>query len=864
MSLVASDRSAVRISAVLLVLSLCGVCGAGEGARIYVATDGRDAWSGRLPAPNAAKTDGPFATLHRARDAVRELKQRDRLEQPVTISVRAGTYYLREPLLLGPEDSGTEAYPITYAAYPGETVVISGGRQVTGEWRSEDGKIHQTHLPTVGAGKWYFRQLRVGDERQTRARYPNADPSGSYLKGFHLVSGLAGGFRVGLGCLQERGTWLEYDVEIPADGEYTFRVYYANSGPTNTKFFNFTDMSNRTTVAIDGAEPVPVADLTDTGSFYSGFRWSRSATLSLTAGKHVVRWTNEKGGGLSLLAFMLCDDPEYAPAIPASGRPRISREGKNVVIFQAEKYQRKQGKLVQQMEFVDRKDPVMHRNFPFEPGALKAWPRSPDAEIFVIPEYDWVSELVRLVHVDEEAGMAQVEGANCTKPFMPGNRFYAVNVLEELDTLGEWCLVRKTGMLHYWPKDESFAEKEIVAPFLDRVIELRGDRESLVRHIRIEGFTIRDTTFTSAERLKDTYHADDSAIWLWAAQNCRIARCTFRDVGGYGVMLRDASTHNEIVENEIVGAGQGGVYLNGFAQVPRKPAPGGQRPAHNRVAGNHIHHCGAFYVHVAGVYLACTEHNVVAHNYIHDMTRYAISLKQACPGNIVEYNEVRRTNLATRDTGAIEMACNRAGSIVRYNLIVDSFGCGFDRRAGRHLCPQDACAIYLDNMSSKIQVIGNICVRGASGVWLNWGSDNVIEGNIIVDSRDRQLILNCWRDKKHWRTKGNRVLRNIIYSTNAELPVYWLGGWKYSKEIVDCDGNLVYAGGKEPTHGGNRASRWSAWREAGQDPDSLVADPLFVAPDKDDYRLRPDSPAFKLGFKEIDMSRIGLKGYERE
>ena len=405
MSHVANGYAAVWSCTVLLFLSLCGVTRAGEDTRFYVALDGSDAWSGRLPTPNGAKTDGPFATLHRAREAVRALKQRDGLQRPVTVQVRAGTYCLHEPFLLDPDDSGTEAFPITYAAYPGETVVISGGRRITGEWRSDDGKIQQTHLPGVRAGKWYFRQLRVGGERQTRARYPNADPSGSYLKGFHLVSGLAGGFRVGLGSLQERGMWLEYDVEIPADGEYALRVFYANSGSTNMKFFNFTDMSNRTTVSIDGADPIPVADLSDTGSFYSGFRWSRSATLSLTGGKHVVRWTNEKGGALSLLAFMLCDDPSYAPTIPPSGRPRISREGRNVVIFQAEKYQRKHGDLVQQMEFMDRKDPVLHRNFPFEPGALKAWPRSPDAEIFVIPEYDWVSELVRLVHVDEEAGM---------------------------------------------------------------------------------------------------------------------------------------------------------------------------------------------------------------------------------------------------------------------------------------------------------------------------------------------------------------------------------------------------------------------------------------------------------------------------
>jgi len=45
-------------------------------ADFYVSPDGNDNWSGRLECPNASKTDGPFATLTRARDAVREMKER--------------------------------------------------------------------------------------------------------------------------------------------------------------------------------------------------------------------------------------------------------------------------------------------------------------------------------------------------------------------------------------------------------------------------------------------------------------------------------------------------------------------------------------------------------------------------------------------------------------------------------------------------------------------------------------------------------------------------------------------------------------------------------------------------------------------
>jgi len=50
---------------------------------------------------------------------------------------------------------------------------------------------------------------------------------------------------------------------------------------------------------------------------------------------------------------------------------------------------------------------------------------------------------------------------------------------------------------------------------------------------------------------------------------------------------------------------------------------------------------------------------------------------------------------------------------------------------------------------------------------------------------------------------------------------------------------------------------WESWRAAGNDIHSIVADPRFVNPDKDDYRLRWWSPARKIGFKPIPVEKIG-------
>jgi len=49
------------------------------------------------------------------------------------------------------------------------------------------------------------------------------------------------------------------------------------------------------------------------------------------------------------------------------------------------------------------------------------------------------------------------------------------------------------------------------------------------------------------------------------------------------------------------------------------------------------------------------------------------------------------------------------------------------------------------------------------------------------------------------------------------------------------------------------------WRVRGHDTNSIIADPLFVAPEKYDFRLKRNSPALKLGFKRIDLSKVGVR-----
>lgn len=93
------------------------------GAVLYVANNGSDSNPGTLEAP--------FLTLEKARDTVRQLKQAGGLpDGGITVYLRGGIYNRTESFLLEEQDSGTADKPVTYRAYPGESVRLDGGRQL--------------------------------------------------------------------------------------------------------------------------------------------------------------------------------------------------------------------------------------------------------------------------------------------------------------------------------------------------------------------------------------------------------------------------------------------------------------------------------------------------------------------------------------------------------------------------------------------------------------------------------------------------------------------------------------------------------------------------------------------------------------
>jgi hypothetical protein len=122
----------------------------GEPLLFQVATNGNDAWSGRLAAPNATRTDGPFASLERARDEIRKLKTTNTVpEGGVVVEIAGGIYEPDRPLALTAADGGTPSAPVVYRARPGETVRLVGGKVLRGWQPVTDPVIRKRLAPTA-------------------------------------------------------------------------------------------------------------------------------------------------------------------------------------------------------------------------------------------------------------------------------------------------------------------------------------------------------------------------------------------------------------------------------------------------------------------------------------------------------------------------------------------------------------------------------------------------------------------------------------------------------------------------------------------------------------------------------------------
>ncbi len=517
--------------------------------------------------------------------------------------------------------------------------------------------------------------------------------------------------------------------------------------------------------------------------------------------------------------------------------------------------------------------------FVYRPGTFRhTWARPTEVEVVYwagsggwgsrapIRTHDPGRRLIRLAH---SGWQFDVPGWYLSVPFAADNRFYVENALEELTEPGEWCFDSEEGRLFFWPPATAEASAEVVVPRLSSLIELRG-----TRWITLAGITFTETADgdnlhregvegAGAMQPRPGWRYCGEAVLLRDAEHCAVQQCRFESVGGNAVYLDGACRRNRIAGNQVARSGANGICLLGSRL---------RHPFANRVTANHIHDGGQLNKYTAGIFCGVSDANWIANNRLERLPHHAINLGNNPWGrNRVEFNVIRWVDQETADSAAIncwmeeppERNSARCGHLIRGNWIADVYGCEvIDGRVQRSQ-RLPTSGIYLDNYSSNCTVSGNVIVRCThAGILVHGGRNNIIEDNIVVDCaaslrfQDYVSGMEYWQPMRGFMT-GNVVQRNISY--HGRRPGVALSLHAFDERVLAwCDHNLFCgpdadAAAVELVDSGRTISL-AKWRRHGHDAASVVADPGFVDPDRDDFRLRPGSPALLLGFRPAEAA----------
>ena len=165
---IAASSNSKQIGIILLFAWLACSCSPAQSQiEFHVAIQGHD--------DNLGTRESPFRTPERAQSQVRDLVASG-LTDNVVVIVQEGVYELPQTFAFDARDSGTDRFSVTYQSAPQAEVTWSGGTAF-GNWQLTEQGHWEIELPAVTAGKWFFRQLVVEDQRATRSRWPNNDGS---------------------------------------------------------------------------------------------------------------------------------------------------------------------------------------------------------------------------------------------------------------------------------------------------------------------------------------------------------------------------------------------------------------------------------------------------------------------------------------------------------------------------------------------------------------------------------------------------------------------------------------------------------------------------------------------------------------
>ncbi len=372
--------------------------------------------------------------------------------------------------------------------------------------------------------------------------------------------------------------------------------------------------------------------------------------------------------------------------------------------------------------------------FAYDSQRPRQWTDTEDLWVHGYWVHDWRDEYHLVEKLDAEAGVVWPKPPYHHYGYLRGQRFYFLNVLEELDAPGEWYLDRDTGMLYLWPP-APLQEAEVFFPQLkDTMIRLDG-----TSHLHIQNLTLESTL--------------GRAVEINGGTGNQIAGCTIRSIVGNPAVTITGSD-NCIRSSDLYQVAGTGVTIRGGDRETLTPAG-------NYAENCDIHHAGRIHRTYNGAFKLHGVGNRISHCYVHDLPHQAIGYG----GNdhIVEYCEFTRIAEETGDVGVLYTAMDWAsmGHEVRYNYFHDIHGPG---RLGCRI-------IYPDLPCGGIHLHGNIFYDINIGFFTNSGRGMRIENNLFL-AHQQAIGFNVWTDRQKFLPDGDWRMVERIREVNYDQPPF--------------------------------------------------------------------------------------------
>lgn len=456
----------------------------------------------------------------------------------------------------------------------------------------------------------------------------------------------------------------------------------------------------------------------------------------------------------------------------------------------------------------------------------------------------WFSTHHRIKRIDPERSELEFFGPSLGKLRDENGsglaRYYLENVQEALSEPGEWYLDRQSGHITYSPlPHESLESAEIVAPRLETLVRVAGAAD-----VRFENLSFQHAEWRTAETFVGSIQAAfdvPGAVVFERAERCVLRDCQVAHVSQYGVEIGRGCHDCEIVGCEIADLGAGGVridheWCDRVNETSRSVvlAESGGKPNGTRVANCSIHDGGRIHLGAIGVWIGNAGHVRILDNHIYNFNYTGVSCgwtwgyaPTATVDNRIEGNHIHHIcwDRPLSDNGGIYILGPHPGGRIARNHI---------HHVGCH--HYGAWGIYLDEGTSFMTVAENVTHHVGCGFHIHYGRGNLVCDNIFALSSKQAFVLS-----RPEAVRSCVFERNLIYSTEGQPG----GGVKDSRHFLIRDCLFWMEGLSKDFADGASLEQW---QERGQLLGCVVADPLFHDPEGGDFTLRPDSPAFKLGF----------------